>query len=350
MPSTRTFEFGYRQLIGQSLVIDVSAFNKKQRSALAARKLPFEDPNREGATTFLNVITNKDWTESNGFEAKLDKAFGNLSVNSLSYSFIDARGTGSDPFTYTSLILRGSSNISALTGLPENPPEVLLPLEQSRKHNISLTSSLHFPVDYMQGSTMGAIFRDFGVFAILRLRSGLPFTKLINSGNGQVGPPSVAGLNGTPQSSISNVQTNWTTSIDLRFTKGFQLGKGWNLQAFLDWRNPFNIANSNTAFLETAGIVNEQHKDAQLLTALSDTRLDGDALIRDFDIAVESPETEFNKYSLMRAEERWGDGNGVFTVEEQTIAFGQAYESAFGSNVRFKTSDQLFRLGLRIAF
>jgi hypothetical protein len=318
MPSTRTFEFGYRQLIGQSLVIDVSAFNKKQRSALAARKLPFEDPNREGATTFLNVITNKDWTESNGFEAKLDKAFGNLSVNSLSYSFIDARGTGSDPFTYTQLILRGVSNLSLLTGAPENPPEVLLPLEQSRKHNISLTSSLQFPVDYMQGSVAGSILSDFGVFAILRLRSGLPFTKLVNTGNGQVGPPSVAGLEGRPQSSISNTQTNWTTSIDLRFTKGFQLGKGWNLQAFLDWRNPFNIANNNTVFLETAGIVNQQHKDAQLLTALSDTRLDGDALIRDFDIAVESPETDFNKYSLMRAEERWGDGDGVFTVEVRT--------------------------------
>ena len=349
MPSTRTFEFGYRQLIGQDLVVDVSAFNKKQRSALAARKLPFGDPNREGATTFLNVITNKDWTESNGFEAKVDKAFGNLSVNSLSYS-IDARGTGSDPFTYTSLILRAVSNLALITGQPENPPEVLLPLEQSRKHNISVTSSLAFPVDYMQGSVAGAILSDFGVFAILRLRSGLPYTKLVNTGNGQVGPPSAAGLEGRPQSSISNTQTPWTTSLDLRFTKGFELGRGWNLQAFLDWRNPFNIANYNTVFLETAGIVNQQHRDAQLLTALSDTRLDGDALIRDFDIAAESPETEFNKYSLMRAEERWGNGDGVFTVEEQNIAFGQGYESAFGSNVRFETSDQLFRLGLRIAF
>ena len=36
----------------------------------------------------------------------------------------------------------------------------------------------------------------------------------------------------------------------------------------------------------------------------------------DFDIAVESPETDFNKYSLMRAEERWGDGDGVFTCAD----------------------------------
>ena len=157
-------------------------------------------------------------------------------------------------------------------------------------------------------------------------------------------------LEGRPQSSISNTQTNWTTSIDVRFTKGFQLGTNWNLQAFLDWRNPFNITNNNTVFLETAGAVNQQHREAQLLTALSDTRLDGDNLIRDFDIAVESPETDFNKYSLMRAEERWGNGDGVFTVEEQNVAFGQNYESNFGQNVRFETSDQLFRLGLRIAF
>ena len=350
MPSTRTFEFGYRQLIGQSLVLDISAFNKKQRSALAARKLPFEDPNREGATVFLNVVTNADFTESNGFEAKLDKAFGNLSVNSLAYSFIDARGTGSDPFTYTGLILRGVSNLALLTGQPENPPEVLLPLEQSRKHNFSLTSSLAFPVDYMQGSTMGSILSDFGVFAILRLRSGLPFTKLINTGRGQVGPPSFAGLEGRPQSSISNLETGWTTSFDLRFTKGFQIGRGWNLQAFVDWRNPFDITTNTQVFLETGNTVNEQYREAQLLTALSDTRLDGDALIRDFDIAVESPETDFNKYMLMRAEERWGDGDGIFTVEEQETAFSQGYENGFGQNVRFERSDQLFRLGLRIAF
>jgi len=350
MPSTRTFEFGYRQLIGQDLVIDVSAFNKKQRSALAARKLPFADPVREGATTFLNVVTNADWTESNGFEIKLDKAISNLSVNSLSYSFIDARGTGSDPFTYTSLVLRSTSAISLLTGLPQAPPEVLLPLDTSRKHNISLTSSLQFPMDYMQGSVAGAILSDFGLFAVLRLRSGLPYTALINNGNGQIGPPSLGGLGATPKSSLNNAQTGWTTGLDLRFTKGFSLGGSWNLQAFIDWRNPFNITNNNQVFLETGTTVNSQYREAQLLTALSDTRLDGDNLIRDFDIAIESPETDYNKYMLMRAEERYGNGDGVFTVEEQDTAFSQQYKNNNGQYVRFETSDQLFRFGIRVAF
>jgi len=350
MPSTRTFEFGYRQLIGQSLVLDISAFNKKQRSALAVRKLPFEDPTRAGATTFLNVVTNQDFTESNGFEFKADKAFGNLSVNSLTYSYVDGRGTGSDPFTYTNLILRSVSNLALLTGQPENPPEVLLPLDQSRKHNISLTSSLAFPVDYMQGSTLGAILSDFGVFAILTVRSGLPYTKLINTGNGQVGPPSVSGLEGRPQSSINNAETPWVTNFDLRITKGFQLGKSWNIQAFVDWRNPFNITNQNNVFLETGGSVNELWREAFLLNALSDNRLDGDTQIRDFDIAAESPETDYNKFMLMRAEQRFGNNDGVFTVEEQNAAFGENYENQFGQNVAFEVSDQALRVGLRVAF
>ena len=90
LPSTRTVEFGYRQLIGDDLVVDISAFNKKQRGALASRKLPFEDPTRPGATVFLNVLTNQDFTESNGFELKLDKTVGNMINSSMSYSFLGA--------------------------------------------------------------------------------------------------------------------------------------------------------------------------------------------------------------------------------------------------------------------
>ena len=103
-------------------------------------------------------------------------------------------------------------------------------------------------------------------------------------------------------------------------------------------------------FLETGTTVNSQYREAQLLTALSDTRLDGDNLIRDFDIAIESPETDYNKYMLMRAEERYGNGDGVFTVEEQDTAFSQQYKNNNGQYVRFETSDQLFRFGIRVAF
>lgn len=349
LPSTRQFEFGYRQLVGQDFVIDVSAFNKKQRDQLTVRKLPWEDPNRAGAITYLNTLTNNDFAETNGFEVKLDKAFGNLFQGSLSYSFLDALGTGSDPFTYTNLILRATTNLETLTGAPSLPPEALLKLEQSRKHNIAFTSSLNFPGDYQEGTFTGAILQDLGLFTILTVRSGLPFTKLVNDGNGQIGPPTLAGLSGTPESAISGLETPWTTTFDLRLTKGFGLG-GLNMQAFVDWRNPLNLTNTTQVFLETAATVNSVHREEYLQTSLTDNRLDGDNVIDGFDIVAESPEDAFNKFMLLRAEERFGNADGFFTVEEQNRAFGELYENGFGENVRFDTSDQSFRLGLRLAF
>lgn len=349
MPSTRIFEFGYRQLIGDDLVIDIAAFNKKQRGALASRKLPFEDPNRPGFSTFLNVVTNQDFTESNGFEIKIDKAVGNIMSSNLAYSFLDARGTGSDPFFFENLILRATTNLALLTGQPALPPEVLLTLEQSRRHNISWTGSLSLPTDFEEGTVAGAIFRDFSVFTILRLRSGLPFTKLENQGNGEVGPPTRTTFGG-PQSSISGAETDWTLSFDVRVTKGFQIGSGLNVQAFLDWRNPFDLENSTTVFLETATSSNTFFREQSLSSTLRDFDLDGDNDIDDFDIVNESPDNQFNVFMLLRAEQRFGNGDGIFTVEEQDAAFSQVFENNFGVNSRFETSDQLMRLGFRIAF
>jgi len=346
LPSTRTFEFGYRQLIGEDLVVDVSAFNKKQRGALASRKIPVVNATA-GNIEFLNVLTNQDFTESNGFEVKIDKTIGSILTSNLSYSFLDARGTGSDPFFFEDFIFRATTNLSALTGEPPNPPEVLLRLEQSRKHNLSWTGSLAFPGDFREGSVAGAILQDLGVFAIMRLRSGLPFTKLENEGNGPVGPPSAGG---NPESSISGAETPWTFGVDLRFTKGFELGDGLNLQAFVDWRNPFDIQNNQTVFLETGTTVNALHREQFLDTSLRDTQLDGSNDIDDVDIAAEATENAFNTFMLLRAEQRFGDGDGVFTVEEQERAFGERYESIFGQDVRFETSDQLLRLGLRLSF
>ncbi len=346
LPSTQTFEFGYRQLIGSRLVFDIAAFNKKQRRALTYRVIEFEDPNN-GAPALRTVLTNQDFTESLGFEIRLDGAIANFFTGNLNYSYLDARGTGSDPWTYVNLVNTQQSNIGVLTGEPVAPPEVLLPLELGRQHNVGLTTSLHFPVDYMEGTTVGAILRDFGVFAVLSVRSGQRYTGLEYQGNyGDVGPPSARG---PARTSIGALQTPWQTRFDVRLMKGFQIGKGWSLQAFVDWRNPFDIAVTRMVFLDTGNPVNERARARLLTDALADPLLDGDNEIRDFDIMAESPETDFNKYMLLRAEERWGNGDGVFTVEEQEHSFGQEWEYWNGLD-RMVPSDQNLRLGLRLAF
>ena len=346
LPSTRTFEFGYRQLIGQSFVIDISAFNRKQQQALTRRDLPFEDPNTPGRTVYETVLTNLDFTESNGFEVKLDKAIGNLLVGNVSYTYLDARGTGWDPWTYQDLTSNASSNLAFQTGKPVDPPEVLLPLESARKHNFAITGSLQLPSDYLRGTTAGAILNDLGLFTILYARSGQRFTKLENEGGATLAPPTSGG---PIESSFAGLTMPWQFEFDFRLAKGFSLGRGWNLQAFLDWRNPFDIARTDYVFAETGDITNNLAFDQWAGEALSDPRLDGDPDIRDFDIAAESPENAFNVFMLMRAEERFGNGDGIFTVEEQTVAFTQDWYEFAGEQV-MAPSNQSLRLGLRLSF
>ena len=346
MPSTRSFEFGYRQLIGQSFVIDISAFNKKQRHALTYRSLPYEDPNNAGFIVFQNVLTNLDFTESTGFEVKLDKAIGNTIVGNVAYTFLDARGTGWDPWTYRDLTSNANSNLAFQTGRPVDPPEVLLPLESARKHNFAVTGSLQLPPDYMAGTTAGAIFRDLGVFTILYARSGQRFTKLEQTGRTRLAPPSGGNL---VESSFGGLTMPWQIEFDLRISKGFSLGRGLNVQAFVDWRNPFDIARTDFVFAETGDLSHELAKEIWVNDGMSDPRLDGDTEIRDFDIAAESAENSYNTFMLMRAEQRFGNGDGIYTVEEQTTAFSQDWEF-FRGEQRLAPSNQSLRLGLRLAF
>jgi hypothetical protein len=346
LPSTNTFEFGYRQLIGQDFVVDISAFNKKQRHALSYRSLPYDDPFSPGRTIYLNTLTNLDFTESMGLEVKLDKAIGNLFVGNLSYTYLDARGSGWDPYSYNDLTSRASSNLAFQTGEPANPPEVLLPLENTRRHNLAFTGSLQLPRDFMPGTTVGAIFRDFGLFTILNARSGQRFTKLQQTGRTNLAPPTTGDF---PESSFGGLTMPWQFELDLRVSKGFSLGGGWNVQAFVDWRNPFGISYTRFVFAETGDTQHGLARTEWVSTELRDSSLDGDTDIRDFDIAAESPEHDYNKFMLMRAEERWGNGDGVFTVEEQEEAFGYDWEWFFG-DYTLAPSNQLLRVGLRVAF
>ncbi len=348
IPRTVLFEAGYRQVFGGRTVVDVSAYSKTTRNALTYRKLQFAIPT-SGASTFLNVLTNSDYSLSRGVDVRVDRRFSEISDLSINYSYVDARGTGSEPTTYTGLILRRNTNLSLITGNPVDPPELLLPLNQSRKHNVAGTLSLLWPADYREGTLAGSVLGDLGVFATFRFASGLPFTRLKNDGAGQTGPPTAAGLGGIPAEDFNASTTPAEKRLDLRITRGFRITANQRVRLFADWRNPFNIANTDRLWLETGGVRNDVHREQAIDALLRDATLDGDATIRTFNIARESTDNAVNKYMLMQAEARFGNGDGVFTVEEQRAAFGSWYE-LFNGPQWFKRSDQYLRLGFEFVF
>ncbi|HEX6694105.1 MAG TPA: TonB-dependent receptor [Longimicrobiales bacterium] len=348
IPRTVAFEAGYRQLFSGNTVVDVAAYSKTTRNALSNRKLPFVDP-VDGAPIYLNVLVNADYSLIRGAEMKVDHRFSQIADLSLSYTFTDARGTGSDPSSYTGIFARSTSNVGVTFGTPVAAPDILLPLDQSRAHNIATILSVQLPSDYASGNSVAnAILGDLGIFATGRLASGLPYTLLENQGNGQTGPPTAAGQEGTLAESLNASRTPMEKRFDLRLTKGFTV-MGKSLRGFVDARNPFNIANTNAVWLETGQITNNLRRETVLKDAMADANLDGDILVDDFNILTENTENAVNKYMLLQAESRFGNGDGIFTVAEQRALYGESFDRGSGPQA-FRNSPQLLRLGLEINF
>lgn len=345
LPKTVAFEAGYRQVFGGNTVVDAAVYSRTTRNALSYRKIQYVDPNT-GAPLFINTLTNSDFSLSRGVDLKIDRRLGEIADLSLSYSFLDAKGTGSDPTTYTSVIFRNTTNLSLLTGEPVAAPEMLLTLDQSRAHNVAGTLSMLLGTDYMEDSRIGnAILGGLGIFATGQIASGLPYTRIVNRGGGQLSSNQISDGELAEQLNASRGPT--LKSFDLRLTKGFDLF-GTGARFVVDARNPFNIANTHQVFNETGTIRNDLWYELALrdeLLAENGTGVLEDRVIADW------PENEVNRYMLGRAEERFGNGDGVFTVEEQTNAWGSYFNYiSSGSAWRLRTSNQSLRLGLEFIF
>ena len=355
LPKSVLFEAGYRQVFGGNTVIDVAAFSRNTRNALTYRAVQYTNPVTNAPINLL-VLTNADYSLTRGLELDVRRRISDFADLALNYSFLDAKGTGSDPTTYTGLILRRNTNVSIVTGEKVDPPELLMTLDQSRAHNISGTLAMQFGEDQMEDSRVGnAILADLGVFATFQMASGLPFTRLRNVGDGQIGPPTVAGQGGTAAEELNASRGPGVLRFDTRITKGFNVF-GLASRAFVDFRNPFNIANSNRVFMETGELTNDVWYERQIATTLSTQS--GLGTVRDMVIADWSTENAVNRYMLAQAEQRFGDGDGVFTVEEMTNAWGTYlnWSEMFGnansahSPYRMRQSNQSLRLGMEFTF
>jgi hypothetical protein len=52
---------------------------------------------------------------------------------------------------------------------------------------------------------------------------------------------------------------------------------------------------------------------------------------------------------MRKAEAQWGNGDGIFSVEEQYAAWGQ-YWQYFNGSFRLRSSQQSLRLGFQVTF
>jgi hypothetical protein len=355
------------------MVLDISAYNKDKLADASSRLVSLFDPGTS-KNTDVRLMTSSDFGNVRGVDMQLQRRFGNLFTGSVNYTFQDAKNTGSDPFTYVNF---GSRIVDQLSGGNSPPPQAVLPQANSRTHTLAGIMALNFPDGWNQGSTVGTVLENFGVLATFRYASGTPYTacpqnpqnaaNTASDGNG--GTP-CSGSNADQESDINGVRLPTFKQLDMRFTKGFTVG-GLDLLAYVDARNVLNLTNVLQVFQGTRDVRNSIESELQWTGDSSDyageatrsgKRDAGNGAIDLSFGGVTDPMSAcggwvrtngtpapVNCAYLIRAEERFGDGDHIFTLDEQRAASMSNYLVGRGLNT-FYGAPRRVRLGFEINF
>ncbi len=357
------FEFGIQHAFSDDMVLDISAYNRDNLANAAARLVTARDP-LTGNNTDLSMLTNADFGNAKGIDLRLNRRFGQLFNGTLGYSYTSAASTGSDPYTY----LAFGNVVNRVTGGTQPPPQAIAPTALSRPHNLVGSLALTFPDRWNAGTTIGAILQNFQVFAVFRFASGTAYTACA-SANGNQGVRSGDGCNqGRLQGGLNTVRLPMFKQFDLRFVKGVNLGRG-QLSMYLDARNILNFTNVLTQYVVTRSITSQLEQQDQFSSdsslyaseaAQNGVYLPDGSLNLTFGGAGRSGCSEWvnlgnmpsvpNCIYLLRAEQRWGNGDGIFTLAEQLRASSALYYTAGAAPTYFYGAGSQLRLGVEFTF
>jgi hypothetical protein len=361
---TIAFEFGIRHAFSDDMVLDVSAYNKDNLANQTVRLFTLVNP-ATGTSQDVRLLTNADFGNTRGIDVRLDRRIGNFFNGTISYTYQSAKNTGSDPFTFNAF---GSRVVNAINDR-QPPPQGILPTSNSRPHTLAGAFQISIPNDWKQGSALGSILHGVGLFTTFRYQSGTAYTQcqlnsttesvLSDAGN-CADQPFLGGLNTQRLPAFKDVSA--------RLTKGFRLGR-MDLTAYLDGRNILNLDNTIAVFTATKDINNAADRNLAEKSVIDIWR--GEAqntgIYSAADSSIDlsfggqghqgcsgyaSPEGAADCMSLVRTEERFGNGDGVFTIQEQHAAAGAAYNSytGRGRRSRFLAQGRTLRLGLELNF
>jgi carboxypeptidase family protein/TonB-dependent receptor-like protein len=360
---TIAFEFGIRHAFSDDMVLDVAAYNKNIIADPAARVVTRFDP-ATGRDVKFNIMTNLDFGSVRGLDVRLDRRFGQLFNGTIAYAYQYARNTGSDPFTY---IYYGSFITDPTTGQTQPPPQGTLPTDDSRPHALTAAFSITFPGDWKRGSPLGEVLRNVSVFSTFRYTSGSAYSRCSERTDDQSVLSSENCIRSFPEG-INTQRLPPFKELNARLVKTFALGR-LDVSGYLDVRNLLNIKNILEVFATNGSLRNDVERAENLKADLADLAAERDinvALgavgadrslvlpIRHEDCATWRSDLQFrpaaaNCMYLIRAEQRFGDGDGVFTIEEQSRAINALYDVARGEHAHTAPGRRA-RVGLEIAF
>jgi hypothetical protein len=213
----------------------------------------------------------------------------------------------------------------------------------------------------------GRFLRNTGLFADLRIASGTAYSRCP-----EFVPGNESTLSGTPcatffQGDFNGSRLPALKLVDLKLTRAFAMG-GTRLVAFVDARNMLNARNVIRVFTTTGTTSSAQERAIIRDGNLSEMANEADANgVRQVDGTVNlsfggvaDPRAACNSWVnasgassvpncvyLIGAEERWGNGDHLFTTAEQSRASDAYYGVARGLQ-NFTGPGRRVRIGLEL--
>lgn len=357
---TILFEFGVRHAFSDDMVLDVTVYNKDNLANAAGRLIGAIDP-RTNSRVDLRQTVNADFGNTRGIDLRLDRRFGNIFNGMLAYSYQDARNTGTDPYTYINF---GSRITSAITGNAAPPPQAAQPVGFSRPHSLAAQFSFNFPADFSEGSFVGTVMQNMGIYGTARYASGTPYTRC--------DPTLSDDYNVTSGGVCSNLGGDFNAArlpafknVDLRVTKGFRIGS-LDLTAYADARNVFNIRNILGVFSQTGTVSNFRYEDELWVSDSANFAQNAKAngIYDDATASIDLPDSDSQCgswvttgnnpspptcYFFRKGEQRHGNGDGIYTLEEQRRASEIDNLGTFHIS-RFTGGGRILRFGMEVNF
>jgi hypothetical protein len=216
---------------------------------------------------------------------------------------------------------------------------------------------------------LAGLLRNTGVYGAVRVASGTRYTRCDPLNPADIGTLSDQGCAGLPAGDLNGASLPALKLVDLRLTRTFRLG-GADLVVFGDARNLFNTRNTIRVFGQTGKVSNARERALQRQADLSlfaseafrngvrlsdgtvdlsfggatDPRAACGAWMRD-DGTPAPP----NCIYLLQAEQRFGDGDHLFSPQEQTRASDALYDVARGLQY-FTGPGRRVRVGAELRF
>jgi outer membrane receptor for ferrienterochelin and colicin len=358
---TVAFEFGARHAFSEDMVLDVAVYNN---DIVADPSFAFEHPINPQtlAAQVLYEVENTDFGNTRGIDVRLDRRIGNYFNGSLAYSFQDSKNTGTDPFAYLGFF-------EPLSGFTGTPPTAALPTGTSRPHSLTALFNVQLPADWEKGTILNTILKRTGFYVTGRIASGLPYTRCNPTDAGSVGVIAGNGNTGTcgdlgATEGFNSSRLPMLKQLDLRATKDFRVGR-YQFTGYVDARNLLNLTNVVEVFAQTgttsSGLsqqINYTNDSTTFATFGKNTGLynatDGSLSLPKTIAgcgAVNNGQVSFAPecFYYIRSEQRFGNGDGVYTLAEQKVA-SDASHAQLNSIWNFVTGARTIRFGLEVNF